>query len=969
MSLGRAMPTLLGSLCPGAPSKSPGRRVDSPDPCPVTKRGISRKKASHAQSDAIDSGGDAQQQPEQQQEQRQQQQQRQLWRHLSEWSERSDRSAFALPSVQGACNNASSCALGLRFMRSGQQSQRIRRQRDSSAVEGRGSGTPSPPHTPPGGELAPEDRRFLSGALRKHFLFRDLEDAERSDALAFVTRQEVSAGEQICEQGQVGDCCYLIQSGHFFVSVKGHIVKQLRAGQTFGELAMLYNVNRTATVACNRDGVIWKMDGTCFRLCMHRLSNRLLERVMGFLSMDPSFRTIKEAELKKLAGACVVQRFSRGEQVLRCGEQFHCIFIVVDGTLQTVDGRGEKMLRKSGSILGGASLMFEKQVIKSIQAINDATCLVLAKNSLERLIGPVEDVLRRSALKVLLEGCDGMSGDTSLFNQLSNEQQDIFVDSLQYDTFDTGELVTTKGATAQFIIVVEGKIAVQSESSSSPEAVLTAGMSFGAPALLENAELRHDLVALTPVRIHRITYSQALDAFKEPFSDILRLKKVRQALEEVPLFKNLNSEQIDQVARRLERQSYRAGDVIVRQGGEANHFYLIQNGSVDVIKDGRQVRNLGHWDYFGERALLLEETRSATCQAKEPSVCLRLEKAVFHSVVGMFRGELEKRMKLQELEISMADLRIRAIVGRGNFGIVKLVHHHGDSSCCYALKCVSKNLVVQQGQQKSIAIEREINAQCYHPCIVQFIRTFQDAENVYFLTEFLGGGELFYAIREIGRLSRSQAQFYGGSLVLALEYLHARGIIYRDLKPENVLLDDCGNAKLVDFGCCKKALRASTLVGTPEYMAPEVIAMLGYTCSIDWWALGVMMHEFVVGPLPFGNEAEDQLELFRAIREAPLRFPNFVKDSTAISLISEFLQRTPELRLGASTAGAKEIREHPYFADFDWNGLASRCLEPPWKPDLSKLRAQWELCSGEPVLAAALDDRRVQEGMEWAIAF
>merc|ERR1719486_619538 len=200
-------------------------------------------------------------------------------------------------------------------------------------------------------------------------------------------------------------------------------------------------------------------------------------------------------------------------------------------------------------------------------------------------------------------------------------------------------------------------------------------------------------------------------------------------------------------------------------------------------------------------------------------------------------------MHLQDLNLSMSDLKMQAVVGRGSFGIVKLVYHKNDESKVYALKCVSKKQAVRQGQQKSIVVERDINAQCYHPCLMQFIKTFQDSKNVYFLTEFLGGGDLFFAIREIGQLTKGQSQFYSASIVLALEYLHARGIMYRDLKPENVLLDFKGNAKLVDFGCCKKETRTKTLVGTPEYLAPEVILAKHYGCVIDWWSLGVMMHE------------------------------------------------------------------------------------------------------------------------------
>merc|ERR1719440_2468409 len=147
----------------------------------------------------------------------------------------------------------------------------------------------------------------------------------------------------------------------------------------------------------------------------------------------------------------------------------------------------------------------------------------------------------------------------------------------------------------------------------------------------------------------------------------------------------------------------------------------------------------------------------------------------------------------------MSDLRLRAVVGRGSFGIVKLVFPEKDPTRNYALKCVNKKQVVRQGQQKAMCMEREINAQCYHPCIMQFIKTFQDTKYVYFLTEFLGGGDLFYAIREIGNLTKAQSQYYGASICLALEYLHARSIMYRDLKPENVLLDFKGSAKLVDM--------------------------------------------------------------------------------------------------------------------------------------------------------------------------
>jgi len=328
---------------------------------------------------------------------------------------------------------------------------------------------------------------------------------------------------------------------------------------------------------------------------------------------------------------------------------------------------------------------------------------------------------------------------------------------------------------------------------------------------------------------------------------------------------------------------------------------------------------------------------------------------------------------LQDLKIEMSDLYVKAVVGRGSFGLVKLVYHKRDRQKYYALKCIGKKQVVQQKQEKSMILEREINSQCYHPCIMHFITTFQDAKNVYFLTEFLGGGDLFTAIREIGNLSKRQSQFFGGCITLALEYLHGRSIMYRDLKPENVVLDFRGNAKLVDFGCCKKCLQSNTLVGTPEYFAPESIIGKGYTCAVDWWALGVMMHEFIVGPLPFGRDTDDQLQLLKEIMEAPLAFPSYISDKTAISLISQLLERTPELRLGAGSRGAKDLQDHPYFSGFSWNALAGQSMQAPWLPDRRKIQESWEIPSdaGQPVCPEVGNEgsQSMDPAMEWAKDF
>jgi cGMP-dependent protein kinase len=271
---------------------------------------------------------------------------------------------------------------------------------------------------------------------------------------------------------------------------------------------------------------------------------------------------------------------------------------------------------------------------------------------------------------------------------------------------------------------------------------------------------------------------------------------------------------------------------------------------------------------------------------------------------------------------------------------VQLVQHVGHPHHFFALKRVDFATMTKLGQRAALQAELDVVSTLSHHCIEHFVKTFETPTAAYFLTEFLSGGDLFNAIREIGTLEKQHAHFYSACITLALEHLHEKNIMYRDLKPENVMLDSHGNAKLIDFGCCKQAREASTLVGTNEYMAPEAILRRTYTNVVDWWALGVMLHEFVVGPLPFGSDGQSRQEIFHEILHAPLQYLDFVSDESATSAIASLLEREPRQRLG--NCGAAEVKQHAYFAGFDWEAFEQGMVKPPWLPNTSQFSAQWE---------------------------
>lgn len=228
-------------------------------------------------------------------------------------------------------------------------------------------------------------------------------------------------------------------------------------------------------------------------------------------------------------------------------------------------------------------------------------------------------------------------------------------------------------------------------------------------------------------------------------------------------------------------------------------------------------------------------------------------------VADPYEKEMEEgtRASKDYSHIQLDSLVFLKKLGEGQFGRVYLVRESKGSNNIYALKCIKKQQVVDSKMEKIILEEKRILERINFPLTVGFVRSFKDSHFIYLLMEYIKGSELFDVIREIGILSKQVGRFYLGCLLLSLEYLHLKNIIYRDLKPENVMVDDDGYLKLIDMGTAKqltqeKGFRTFTIIGTPHYMAPEVMQGKGYSLPVDLWSLGVLLFEFLCGALPFG---------------------------------------------------------------------------------------------------------------------
>nr|KAG5685907.1 hypothetical protein BaRGS_005416 [Batillaria attramentaria] len=264
-----------------------------------------------------------------------------------------------------------------------------------------------------------------------------------------------------------------------------------------------------------------------------------------------------------------------------------------------------------------------------------------------------------------------------------------------------------------------------------------------------------------------------------------------------------------------------------------------------------------------------------------------------------------------------------ARVGTGTFGRVVLVREAPKEY--RALKVMAITQVIKLKQVEHIKNEKEILADISHPFIVNMTWSHKDNTFLYMLMEYVPGGELFSYLRNMGRFNNSASNFYASEIVCALDYLHLRNYVYRDLKPENLLLDREGHLKITDFGFAKKVLdRTWTLCGTPEYLAPEIILSKGHNKAVDWWSLGVLIFEMLVGYPPF--YADNPFGIYEKILAGKVEWPKHI-DLVAKDLIKKLLVQDRTRRLGNMKNGAEDIKRHKWFKGVDWDTVPARKLQ------------------------------------------
>ncbi|XP_065911725.1 cGMP-dependent protein kinase 1-like isoform X3 [Dysidea avara] len=543
--------------------------------------------------------------------------------------------------------------------------------------------------------------------------------------------------------------------------------------------------------------------------------------------------------------------------------------------------------------------------------------------------------------------------DNDFLKNLDKKQIAEIVGCMYQREFKQQQFICREGGVGtQLYVLASGEVEVTKGGEF--RAKMKPGKAFGELAILYNCTRTATIRAVTDAKVWTLDRSCFQAIMMN--TGLVKHSEYMEFLKSVPVFQQFSDTQLAKIADVLEEDFYEDGEYIIRQGWAGDAFFIINEGAVKVTQqqdDGKEVtkRKLGKGDYFGEKALLGDVERTANVIATTNVSCLTIDRDHFRQLIGTIETYKEEIAiptqteisdpKLEEDLLEFKDLTLKdftyvGTLGMGGFGRVELVQQNKDRTRTFALKCLKKKHIVDTRQQEHIFSEKKIMLDARCPFIARLYKTFRDRKYLYMLLEVCLGGELWTILRDKGSFDDATTRFCVGCVVEAFEYLHARGIVYRDLKPENLLLDNQGYVKLVDFGFAKQigfGRKTWTFCGTPEYVAPEIILNKGHDLSADYWSLGILMYELLTGSPPFSGS--DPMRTYNIILKGidVIDFPRKITRN-AQTLIKRLCRDNPAERLGYLKDGLKDIKRHRWFQGFDWDGLLSRTLVPPIIPDI-----------------------------------
>lgn len=771
-----------------------------------------------------------------------------------------------------------------------------------------------------------DDEPLIEQCLLRHFFMRSLERQARLEIIKEMSLCYVKEESYIFKQGGIGCYFYILKKGKIETfSSNDRASRIINVGESFGEIALLHGAPRLTNARCLTDCYLWVLERKNFKKIVDHITKMNFEESKNFVESIPILANIDHAQKAVLCSSLYKESFDEGNYIVKKGEEAHCLYIVKEGEVNcSLNGKIVRTLKK-GDNFGERSILVDSTRSLDVIAKTNCVCYSISTNTLKTMLG---DNFRTLLYLNFIKSSFTRSKNFSKFNvKLLDNALNIF----QAINLGKNDIAMKEGyeKSSKLVVVIDGSLM----NIKTKEIVANRGDILFESDLFNNSKEKttYDIIPHPDCLLIQADMDKFTKCLGGSFTKLINQKSIIDSLLKVQIFRNLTSKKLEHLAEIIGVENYENGTNIITQGEEGNKFYIVKSGKVDIFVGKKYIRTLNEKECFGERALFFHEKRSATIKAVGNVSVFFISQKDFMSIIeGNMKEHLMNRLYLQDNTVELKDLLFCASLGSGNYGKVALVKNL-KNNFFYAIKIISRKQIDCEQLHSNLELERNILLQIDHPFIVKLVKTLKDKKYIYFLMEYIKGRELFDVIRDIGLLNKEQTQFYGASLMLAVDYLHERKFVYRDIKPENIIVIQSGYVKLIDFGTAKAIVdRTNTIIGTPHYMAPEVVLGEGYSFQVDMWSIAICLYEFMCGGVPFGENAEDPMDVYLSIINDKMSFPPFCKDQEFKLLMQQMLTKNAMSRMSKLS----QVQSHIWFKDFNWDDLISLKMTPPYKPQL-----------------------------------
>ena len=705
-----------------------------------------------------------------------------------------------------------------------------------------------------------KDSTLIDECLISHCFLRALEKQARQEIIKEVSLYLVKPNVEIYKQGEPAGCFYILRQGSCDVIVNGEKKGEIEKGNFFGDNELLYGTHRQCTVKTTSESYVWMMEKKNFKKVVEHILHITFEDNnvnMGKLSL---FSIASHDQKVKLANNVYRETHLEKRVVYNKNDVSNCVYVLKDGGINIKkDGKVISSLAK-GDCFGVLEVLAKSNRIYEAVPKEKTHLLAIPVFWLNSLYGEnFRSVLALSIIK------SAFANNPSL-KKLNLKFLDEIIDLISFRYYEKETDIIKEGdqKSALIVVPIEGELI---DASTNKTVCERNNLLFGKEIYDEDTSKSSITIKCKPYSLLALLKSSDVKQhFKCSLKSLGEKSNFIEQLKKVNLFKNFTNAKLENLSRKIKIEKVPNGKNVITQGEEGTRFYIIKKGLVDIFVKDKYIRTMNENEYLGERALFFKEPRSATAKAHGDVEVYYLEKDAFETVIEKnLKDYLKDRLYLQDNTVQLKDLSYYMKLGSGSYGNVSLVKSE-KNKFFYAIKNISNKQILYGQLHLNLELERSILLQIDHPFIVKLVKTMKDKQYIYFLMDYIKGKELFDVIRDIGLLNKFQTQFYGASIMLAIQYLHERKFIFRDIKPENIMVLENGFIKLIDFGTAKAITdKTKTIIGTPHYMAPEVILGEGYSFKVDFWSVAICMYEFMCGGVPFGENHEEAMDVYLAI--------------------------------------------------------------------------------------------------------